>query len=146
MQLFWNNYILLYYYNFAIHKGIRYKIRSAICSFGELFLNGIHLFNLLISSIIPMEHFACSNINNKTGHVLDKSSLGEFLLLMYVVNITQIQHKKHKCVLIHFLCDALVHVSRKPWKHLLPITFWDNWALYLGVFWSYIFKRLVADR
>ena len=61
-----------------------------------------------------MEHFACSNINNKTGHVLDKSSLGEFLLLMYVVNITQIQHKKHKCVLIHFLCDALVHVSRKP--------------------------------
>ena len=79
---------------FAIHKGIRYKIRSAVCSFGELFLHGIHLFNLLISSIIPMEHFACSNINNKTGHVLDKSSLGEFLLLIYVVNITQIQQKK----------------------------------------------------
>ena len=32
--------------------------------------------------------------------------------LMYVVKITQMQQKKHKCVLIHFLCDA--PASRKP--------------------------------
>ena len=32
-------------------------------------------------------------INNKSGHVLHKSSLGEFRFLMYDVKITQIQQK-----------------------------------------------------
>ena len=65
-----------------------------------------------------MEHFAytCSNyiiINNKTGHVLHKSSLGEYFSSCMLLRSHRYKKKKHKCVLIYFLCDALIARSHE---------------------------------
>ena len=57
------------------------------------------------------------NLYNWLLKLVHKISCDQFLLLAYIMQVTKIQHKKHKSVLVHFL--GYTFVFRKPGKHLL---------------------------